>query len=107
MEVFKVRRGHLLFGFAAKNIGGGFQQLLFPVRDLVGMNIELFSQLGQCPVAPDRRQGHFGLEARCVIPSGSSHVLAPVYAVRITAWVEQGYHLSHCPVLGGHFFQRP
>ena len=37
----------------AKNVGSRFLQLLLPFGDLVGVNLELFSQLRQCPVTLD------------------------------------------------------
>jgi len=45
---------------------------LLPLRHLVGMDIELLSQLGQGLFTLDRGQGHLRLERRCVIPAGTS-----------------------------------
>src|ERR1017187_3636639 len=48
------------------------QKLAFPLRDLVGMNIKLLNQLGQCLLAPDRRQSHLDLECRRMVPAWRS-----------------------------------
>src|SRR3970282_1794178 len=88
---------------AAKNVGSRFLQLLLPFRNLVGVNIELFSQFRQCLVALVRGNGHLRLVSRCVVPSRPSHALAPLVAVIFTAWVGQGYHLTDCPNWRGHF----
>src|SRR5438309_413282 len=67
------------------------QQLLLPVVDLVRANPELSSQLGDGPVAPDRRQRHLRLERRAVILPCPLHVLLPRYPRFLGA----GLHLSH------------
>jgi hypothetical protein len=45
-----------------------FQELVLPLRDLVRVNSELLGQLGDRPVALDRRQRDFRFEYRRVIP---------------------------------------
>ena len=52
-----------------ENAGGAFEKLTLPLRDLVGVDIELLRQLGQRLLALDRGQRHFRLEARCVVPT--------------------------------------
>ena len=37
-----------------------------------------------------------------MIPSRPFHALAPLLAVRYTAWVEQDYHVSTCPNFRHH-----
>jgi hypothetical protein len=49
--------------------GSPFLKLHFPLRDLVGVNVEMLSQLGYRVLAPDGRQRHLCLEGRCVGPA--------------------------------------
>src|SRR5512133_2133105 len=50
-----------------KHAGGAFQELVFPDRDLVRMNIKQLRQLRQCLVAFDRSQSNLRLNAgECV-----------------------------------------
>src|ERR1700747_2190593 len=67
------------------------QQLLLPVVDLVRVDPELPSQLGDGPVAPDGRQRHLRLERRAVLLPCPVHVLLPRYPRFLGA----GLHLSH------------
>src|SRR5689334_6086396 len=67
------------------------QQLLLPVVDLVGMDPELSRQLGDGPVALDRRQRHLGLEPRAVLLPCPLHVLL----LRYPRFLGAGFHLSH------------
>src|SRR5271163_3325857 len=67
------------------------QQLLLPVVDLVRVDPELPSQLGDGPVAPDGRQRHLRLERRAVLLPCPLHVLLPRYPRFLGA----GLHLSH------------
>ena len=52
--------------------GGPFLKLRLPLRDLVGMNVEVLRQLSNRALAPDGGQRHFRLECRCVVPACSS-----------------------------------
>ena len=54
-----------------ENAGRAFDKLTPPVRDLIGVDIELLRQLGQRLLALDRGQCHFCLEGRCVVPTGA------------------------------------
>src|SRR5438067_3060419 len=67
------------------------QQLLLPVVDLVRVDPELPTQLGDGPVAPDGRQRHLRLERRAVLLPFPVHVLLPRYPRFLGA----GLHLSH------------
>src|SRR5436190_4220694 len=67
------------------------QQLLLPVVDLVRVDPELPSQLGDGPVALDGRQRHLRLERRAVLLPCLLHVLLPRYPRFLGA----GLHLSH------------
>jgi hypothetical protein len=60
---------------AVKNTGRAVQQLLFPIVDLVRMNPELACQLGDRPVALDRRQRHLRLKRRVVLLACPLHIL--------------------------------
>src|SRR5687768_12940071 len=72
------------------------EKLRLPLSDLVGMNVELLSQLGQRLVASDGGQSHLRLESRCVVPARSfGHRLS--WSPAILAVVRQKLHLSRCP----------
>ena len=71
-SVFKSTGGAAASGLAAPEYPGrAFEKLRLPLRDLVGVDIELLRQLGQRLLALDRGQGHLRLEGRCVVPAGS------------------------------------
>ena len=64
-----------LRGFSAartENIGRSCFELRFSGRDLVGVHVELLRKLRKRSIAFDGRNGHFGLESRCVVPARSS-----------------------------------
>src|SRR6516165_10874891 len=67
------------------------QQLLLPVVDLVRVDPKLPRQLGDGPVALDRRQCHLRLEPRTVLLACPLHVLLP----RSPRFLGAGLHLSH------------
>jgi hypothetical protein len=46
--------------------------LRFPGSDLIGVDVEVFGQLGYRSIALDGGKRHFSLEARCVVPARSS-----------------------------------
>ncbi len=54
---------------ATEHVLGTIDQTFLPVLDLIRVNVELFSQLGQCVLATHCAQCYFGLEARRVISS--------------------------------------
>src|ERR1700750_2989069 len=49
--------------------GSPFLKLQFPPRDLVGVNVEMLSQLGYRVLAPNGGQRHLRLKGRCVGPA--------------------------------------
>jgi hypothetical protein len=53
-------------------IGRPIFELRFPDRDLVRMHVELLRKLRKRSIAFDRRNSHFRLESRCVVPARSS-----------------------------------
>ena len=55
-----------------KNAGRLSENLGFPLRELIGMNIELLSQLGQRLLAFQGGQSRFCLEGRGVVPRVSA-----------------------------------
>jgi hypothetical protein len=73
-----VRRALELAGveFIDENGGGpgprGGLKLRLPCCDLIGVNVELLSQLSECSITFNRRQRHLRFEARCVVPARSS-----------------------------------
>ncbi len=54
----------LLRARLAEDTGGAFQQLRLPLRNLVGMHVELLGLLRQRPITLHRRQSHLRLERR-------------------------------------------
>jgi hypothetical protein len=44
-------------------------QFLFPILNLIRMDIKVLGSFCQRPIAPDGSQGHFGLKCGGVIPS--------------------------------------
>src|SRR5690242_9867839 len=79
----------------AKQSGCPVEKLRLPLSDLIGVNVELLSQLGQRLLAPDGGQSHLRLESRCVVPARSSgHCFS--CAARILAAFRQKLHLSRC-----------
>src|SRR5262249_46681381 len=62
---------------AFENARRSVQQLLLPGVDLVRVYPVRARQLGDGPVAPDRRQRHLGLERRTVLLACLLHVLLP------------------------------
>ena len=84
---------------SAKHVYSSRQQLLFPFRNLGGMDTEVLSQFSERLVAFDRGQGHLRREGRSMIPSRSFHCLAPLIHHHLVAFVKPGYHLAHCPNL--------
>ena len=69
-----------------------FQQLRLPLRDLVGVNIELLRQFCQCLVALQCGYRDFRLERGGVVPSRSSHCCS--FSGRLRRPSEQSLHLS-------------
>jgi hypothetical protein len=49
-----------------------FKKRLAPRRDLVGVDVELLTYVGQCLLAIDRRQRDLRLESRAVVPANGS-----------------------------------
>ena len=54
-----------------ENPGCAFKKLSLPLRDLIGVNVELLRQFGQRLLALQGGQGHFRLESRRVVPTRS------------------------------------
>jgi hypothetical protein len=54
-------RGRFRVSLSSEYPGSPFEQLRLPLGDLVGMDIELLRQFGQCLLALDRGQSHFGV----------------------------------------------
>ena len=73
-----VRRNYAgLRKLLAEDARGALLQLALPLRDLVGMNVELLGQLGQRFLTLHCGQGHLGLERRCVVPARTpAHLLS-------------------------------
>ena len=63
----------LLLGSRGKQSGGVLKQLRFPLRDLVGMNVEPFCKRGKHLVALEGGDRHLRRERGCVVAAGSSH----------------------------------
>jgi hypothetical protein len=89
MQRLEVDRRQFPIHSATEHNTRSFLQLRLPLRDLVGMHIELLRQLGDRSVALDRRQRDFRLEYRRVIPAGSSWHNGRLIASPIT-WLISG-----------------
>ena len=74
---YSLRRFVGLLGTLAEDIRCVAQQLLLPIGDLVGMDIELLDQLGHRQITLYRRQGYLGFELGRMVPSLSSHCFSP------------------------------
>jgi len=87
---------HRRFGgscLLAEHVCRACEQLLFPRRDLVGVDVESLGQLGHRVLALDRGQGHFGFEGRGVVPADAlGHDL--LLGWRYHRLSEQEIHLS-------------
>lgn len=61
-------------GFAAgrEDVDGAGEQLLAPLADLMGMQLEAFRELGQRGIAFQRGECDLGLEGGRVIPTGTT-----------------------------------
>src|SRR5215213_11250842 len=60
------------FRLRTEHPGSPVQELSLPSRNLVGMNIELLGQFGQCLLALHGSQGHLRFECWRMVPAGSS-----------------------------------
>src|SRR3954465_11637900 len=79
----------------SKHPGCPVKKLCLPLGDLVRVNVELLSKLGQRLVALYGGQSHLRLEGRCVVPAWSfGHRLS--WSPAILAVVRQKLHLSRC-----------
>jgi hypothetical protein len=71
-------------------------KLRLPLGDLIGVNVELLSQLGQRFLTLYSSQSHLRFESRCMVPAWPScHCFS--CAARILAAFRQKLHLSCCP----------
>jgi hypothetical protein len=81
--------GSLGLRFGPEHAGGPVKKLAAPLRDLVGVHVELLRQIGQRLLALDRRQSDLRLESRAVVPAislfgfNSGAALATVVGVLI------------------------
>ena len=57
------RRWHGLDSAMSENTGRAFEKLTLPLRDLIGVDIELLRQLGQRPLALNPAKATFALKA--------------------------------------------
>src|ERR1700730_5256428 len=81
---------------AFENASRAVQKLLLPGVDLVRVTPVYARQLGDSPVAFDRRQRHLRLERRPVLLACLLHVLLP----RHRRFLGQGSTLTNCLVCG-------
>src|SRR5947208_17192856 len=65
--------------------------------DLIGVNPELTGQIGNRPVALDRRQRHLRLERRVVLLPCPFHILL----LRLRRFLGAGSTLAYCLIFGG------
>ncbi len=55
----------------AKHPGRAFEELRFPLGDLIGVDVEVLRQLGERLLPLQSGQGHLRLKARSVVPARS------------------------------------
>jgi hypothetical protein len=72
MKLLQVDGRRFFFRRVAKDPCRPFEELVFPLLDLVGMNIELLGKLGEGLFTADSSKGHLRFESRTVIPARSS-----------------------------------
>src|SRR5262245_54194859 len=60
-----------LMSTGGADVGGAFEKLILPDRDLVDVNIKLLRQLSKRAIALDSSECHFCLESRGVVPARS------------------------------------
>src|SRR6202162_496154 len=88
--------GGTSLGFSPEYPGRPSQKLRLPLRDLIGVNVELLRQLGQRLLALQSSQCHFRLECRAVVPARSfRHRLSPDPQ---PSWPLSGRNSTHRPV---------
>src|SRR6202035_4513549 len=98
MERLQIHRqcGGTSLGFSPEYPGRPFEKLRLPLRDLIGVNVELLRQLGQRLLALQSSQCHFRLECRAVVPARSfRHRLSPDPQ---PSWPLSGRNSTHRPV---------
>ena len=61
-----------------KHPGSPFQKLRFPLRDLIGMDVKLLRQVGQCQLALDGGQTTLALNAGVWFRRGRLLIVSPV-----------------------------
>lgn len=84
-----------LLGRRQKHARGALEQLGLPLRNLIGMDVELLGQLSQRLVALQRGHGDLRLKCRRVVPSWPSHCCS--FIGRDLHPSEQSPHLATSP----------
>ena len=96
------RRG----GLALEDAGSTLKELISPLLDLVGMDIELLRQFAKCLLTANRGKGNVGFECGCVIAPGSScHSGSPVVGIMPVTGLNSTY-LS-CSNFPSHLLDHP
>src|SRR6202521_1827876 len=92
----------------SENLGSAALKLRFPCRDLIGVNVEMLRQLGDCAVVLDGGQSHLRLEGRGVVPAGSSaHGFSCSRRLSPLSGRNSTYRLVQISGTGSHFDATP
>lgn len=79
MKFLQIDGWGFFFRRVAEDRRRSFEKLVFPLLDLVGMNIELLRKFSEDLFTADSGKGHLRFESRAVIPAGSyGHGSSPV-----------------------------
>ena len=101
MQRLDIRRAGLALGRGGEELQRPLQELGLPLRDLVGVDVELLRELGKGSIPFQGGQGHLGLERGRVIPSRPFHGLLSLWDGDASRPVEQSFHLTACPIFRG------
>ena len=72
MKLLQIDGRGFFFRRVAEDPRRPFEELVFPLLDLVRMNIKLLSKFGESLFTADGGKGHLRFESRAMIPAGSS-----------------------------------
>jgi hypothetical protein len=79
MKFLQIDGWGLFFRLVAEDACRAFEELVFPLLDLVGMNIELLGKFGEGLFTANGGESYLRFESRTVVPAGSSgHGSSPV-----------------------------
>jgi hypothetical protein len=105
-SAFRSTGGVPFAGASPNTAARALEQLVLPVGDLVGVQIEPLGEFGQRLVAANGGQRNARLERRGVVTSGPSAHSVLRFLGPPARSQEQIVHLSRCPDFRGHLFSQ-